>query len=1090
VIAAASLILGLAAVGQTDAVTHVGALSEGLRGPARLAIAPDDSILVTDPELDRVLRFNSSGDVLGSWNVPAGPIGVGAHPDGRIFVSLRDQPRVAVYSEAFDLLGYLGEGNPAVSFAGPTDIDIAAGSGRIYVVDSEGDRVYGFESDGSLALALGTRGNAAGEFLYPSAVAVDERRGCILVADHDNFRVQLFTTSGVFLRQFGERLTSSGGGIEGWVVRPLGLDVDESGNVYLADAMMSTVRVFDVLGREVDKILDYGSGAGDLRTPCDVAVGDGSGRLYVASVNSSRVEMYSLNGTPDSASARYWKRQLLASKHASGDGYDAAGTQSAESNWDGSHIVEDRQDLCTPCHGITGQPGGHAGTVEGQTALCMSCHNGGGRALQKPIHERDLADPFATNPAVPDGEGRSHAWGVPAVSAVAHSDGPSPGSLMSAFLDSNGLMKCATCHNQHNLDNGPSYVRVPNDGDAMCKECHAPLDRVTGEPGSHPVGIAYPGGEDEYPVESALTGVVTKDGRVECLSCHAVHGADSGVPDVGDGMLLRTANDETGCQVCHTDHLIHDAAGVWQPTCNECHGIHDTASSNTALIARTVDGVAVTFAGDGQGCSGASDFVHGVCEPPAYDGICEVCHTQTEFHRNAAAGDHEHFTNIRCTACHPHSNGFTSRYDNCADCHGEPPDGVAFPNLAGAHAIHQTDAHGPQISDCSTCHSSEDAASHMDGVASFATGVDSNLDGTIDLSETDVCNECHSPGGPFDGVNDPVIGAKANWNDGVYDGDVLKPGKADWCLGCHDGEPALVNEVSAPLIAGDNETWGYKLGGHGTGEVLCTECHDPTLPHTDGIAQTFSVRFPLASGGSVGTPEERERDREWYNDGYRLRRIDGQHALEIPRESLIYSAGDSRLCLSCHDEVKLLGVPANYVYPTPPPPHLALPSGVAQTNYRNESRWGNAWEGAPVNIHWQHMSFGGAIWDIDQDGWTVDSAATCVTCHNPHSAEDMDGGMTAVMTARDLDISFGVYNDGENDLEYGYIGSDAFHQLGGDLHCLTCHPFSGAGRDPPITGLHTRFYRAPLDISVDTTGGDDDDTDVKSLRRPRPPGRQ
>jgi len=36
------------------------------------------------------------------------------------------------------------------------------------------------------------------------------------------------------------------------------------------------------------------------------------------------------------------------------------------------------------------------------------------------------------------------------------------------------------------------------------------------------------------------------------------------------------------------------------------------------------------------------------------------------------------------------------------------------------------------------------------------------------FGKTRVCDPCHSPGGPYDGVNDPVIGAKANWEDGVY----------------------------------------------------------------------------------------------------------------------------------------------------------------------------------------------------------------------------------------------------------------------------------------------------------------------------------
>jgi hypothetical protein len=74
------------------------------------------------------------------------------------------------------------------------------------------------------------------------------------------------------------------------------------------------------------------------------------------------------------------------------------------------------------------------------------------------------------------------------------------------------------------------------------------------------------------------------------------------------------------------------------------------------------------------------------------------------------------------------------------------------------------------------------------------------------------------------------------------------------------------------------------------------------------------------------------------------------------------------------------------------------------------------------------------------------------------------------MTMGDLDISAGVYNDGETDHDYGYIGSDDFSGgyfgLGGDLDCQTCHPWFGAGRDPPLDDYddHTRYYRERLDL--------------------------
>ncbi len=1065
----AAVLIGLIAVGQTKTLPHLGTLSEQLRAPAHVAVALDNSVLVSDPLSGHVARFDDSGALLGTWPVPKGPIGVAVHPDGRIFVSLRDEAAVAIYNEQFELLQYLGGNDPQIAFAGPTTIDIAADTGRIYVVDSEADRVYGFESGGDLVLTLGSRGSDAGELLYPSAVAVDEERGRLVVADHDNFRIQVFTTSGLFLGQFGHRLTSANGRTEGWIARPLGLDVDSAGNIYLSDALMSTVRVFDPHGREIGRIAGYGFGLGDVRVPCGVTVSHSNARLYVASINSSSVEIFSLTGDLRPPSVRFRKRFSRWDSFSGTDSPLWASMRGAASSWDGPHVVEDRPDLCAPCHGFIGQPGGHAGTVEGQSVLCMSCHNSAGRALRMPIHERDAADPFATDPVAPDGRGRSHAWGVAAVNSTAHAIGPRAGGAMSSYLGPEGLIKCSTCHDQHNLEKGPSYVRVSNEGDAMCKECHEPLDRGVGEGGSHPVGSCYPGGEDEYPGEASLAGLEIKNGMIECLTCHAVHNADSGgvCRGEGDGMLLRAPNDESLCRACHTRHMNHDAAGDWQPTCFDCHATHEPPNENAALISRTVDGVPMTFAQSAQACNEKWDLLHALCDPPTYDGICEVCHTDTDYHRNESSGDHEHHADVRCTVCHPHSNGFLTTYDVCADCHGEPPDGSAFPNLAGAHAVHQSGVNGPGIRDCSTCHPSAHAATHMDGVPSFTSGVDANIDGNIDLAETDVCDACHSPAGPFDGVNDPVIGAKANWEAGVYDGKILKPDKIDWCLGCHDGQPAIVNDISAPLIAGDNRTWGYNVTGHGPNHVLCTECHDPTLAHTDGVATTFSERFPLCEGWLPKPPQERELDREAYNNSYRLLRVDGGRAIEVPRDDEPHTPDHFRLCFSCHDEIQLMGVPANYWLFPPVPDYLLLPEGVAQTNFRNESEWGFLWLGEPTNTHWHHIAVEPAFWDLDHDGLTIDSRATCPTCHNPHGAQKADGSPTVAMTVGDLAIGLGVYNDGTTDHEYGYIGSDAYMWPDGDLHCWSCHADVGPGRDPPNTGLHARYYRKVLVLHDD-----------------------
>lgn len=83
-------------------------------------------------------------------------------------------------------------------------------------------------------------------------------------------------------------------------------------------------------------------------------------------------------------------------------------------------------------------------------------------------------------------------------------------------------------------------------------------------------------------------------------------------------------------------------------------------------------------------------------------------------------------------------------------------------------------------------------------------------DGVIQLVlDRTTCEKCHSPDGAFDGMDDSSIGAwnPENWptnnESKIFDANGhLRPGKEEWCLGCHDDGTSAVHGVPAPNIAG------------------------------------------------------------------------------------------------------------------------------------------------------------------------------------------------------------------------------------------------------------------------------------------------
>lgn len=805
---------------------HIGSLTDPLRSPARVAIAADGTVFVTETLHNRVVRYDTLGATLGMWPVPEGPVGVAVHPDGRIFISLRDTPGIVIYDAAFNRLpGMVGDGIPFVTFVKPTDIDIDAATGRIYVTDGAGDRLYGFNADGSLALIVGTRGAANGEFRYPSAVAFDAANNRLVVADHDNHRLQVFSAAGVFQFRFGYRNKYVGVTQEGWTPRTQGVAVDPAGRIYVSDALMGTVRVFDATGIELNKAVVYGTGAGELRTPCDLALNATGTRLYVVNTNNASVEIYDTAGAraggdllPDLAdlgeltTRRPWtlaeptnglglskgaRRGVavwrIARDPAPSDdagrvtadlpegGYDIGAPSSGprspgspRTTYQLPHVIDEPRP-CDRCHGIVGQPGGQPQLLAGQINTCFSCHSAGGQALDKPMHERDLADPYATNPDAADGRGRSHAWAVAAVNVDADSVGPTAGGAMERYLDPSGNIKCTTCHEPHNSDAGAPLLRMSNLGDAMCKQCHAPrnkgrfVDDPANNRGTHPVGFAYPAATGEFPDAAALAPLQPVSGKVECMSCHGVHNADSGGANggEGDGMLLRTANDETLCKTCHTNHIGHTPAGAWQPTCEDCHGIHDPANNNLSLVSATVRNQ--TLGADKPvvftATTGPNSFDDG--DPTTNDGICQVCHTVTTYHKHDGSGI-THNDAADCTTCHPHEDGFMPTGGDCTACHASAQDnGDGIPisgrrAVVGEFPVGDAHAHYGSELDSSACTVCHDQTTHMDG--------------NVDLIDADT-GALYTFVRPEDMLSDPDV--------------------SDFCASCHDADGAT--RLASPL---------------------------------------------------------------------------------------------------------------------------------------------------------------------------------------------------------------------------------------------------------------------------------------------------
>jgi sugar lactone lactonase YvrE len=194
-------------------------------------------------------------------------------------------------------------------FYQPTGIAVDT-DGNMYVADAENHRIRKITPGGvvSTLAGSGTSGSADGvgtaaQFYSPRAVAVDAT-GNIYVADGINNKIRKITPAGEVSTLAGSGASgfADGQGTSAKFYFPKGIAVDASGNIYVADDINHRIRkitptgtVSTIAGSTVGVTEGIGTAA-KFNTPVGIAV-DASGNIYVADDENERIRKITTNGT-------------------------------------------------------------------------------------------------------------------------------------------------------------------------------------------------------------------------------------------------------------------------------------------------------------------------------------------------------------------------------------------------------------------------------------------------------------------------------------------------------------------------------------------------------------------------------------------------------------------------------------------------------------------------------------------------------------------------------------------------------------------------------------------------------------------------
>jgi len=165
--------------------------------------------------------------------------------------------------------------------------------GIITTYAGNGSVVY--SGDGGTAAAAGIS--------HPSNVAVDIS-GNLYISEHGSSRIRKVSTSGIITTIAGNGIYGYGGdgglAVSAAIQSPMGVGVDASGNVYIADELNYRVRKVSTSGIITTVAGNGTSGhtgdgglavSAELFAPVGVAI-DGSGNLYISDGNSLTSEVY------------------------------------------------------------------------------------------------------------------------------------------------------------------------------------------------------------------------------------------------------------------------------------------------------------------------------------------------------------------------------------------------------------------------------------------------------------------------------------------------------------------------------------------------------------------------------------------------------------------------------------------------------------------------------------------------------------------------------------------------------------------------------------------------------------------------------
>lgn len=168
-------------------------------------------------------------------------------------------------------------------------------SSVVYVIS--GTQILEFDEAGNFKLAFGGTGTGPGQFLLPSGITVSNDSGRVYVTDALLNRVQVFDACGRLLSPYTSTATQIGstGTAPGFLYHPYGIFASDA--LWIADTGNNRVEAFSQTGQFLFAFGSLGGGDGQFNAPTGVSTYGLT--LWVTDTGNNRVQQFTVNLAPD-----------------------------------------------------------------------------------------------------------------------------------------------------------------------------------------------------------------------------------------------------------------------------------------------------------------------------------------------------------------------------------------------------------------------------------------------------------------------------------------------------------------------------------------------------------------------------------------------------------------------------------------------------------------------------------------------------------------------------------------------------------------------------------------------------------------------